>query len=90
MKVREKYKSLKGSVFEITSITSSGIVLKNTSNSNLFKYSLNEFNQAISDKKISLVKYKSKQKVNLESEFLTNYIKERNEIIDAENRDKAT
>lgn len=88
MKARQRYKSLTGLTFEITNVDASGIVMQNIKSKKLFKYSLVEFKQAIHDNKISLLTYNSKSKSFEQTEFITNYLEERNKILDAESNDK--
>lgn len=88
MKARQRYKSLAGSIFEITNIDASGIVMQNIKSKKLFKYSLVEFKQAITDNKISLLTYNSKSNKFEQTEFIANYLEERNKILDAESNDK--
>lgn len=86
MKSRQRYKSLTGSIFEITNVDASGIVMQNIKSKKLFKYSLVEFKQAIQDNKISLLTYNSKSKSFEQTEFITNSLQERNKILEYEKR----
>lgn len=92
MKPGHRYRlSGKGFIFEIMEINSNTVTIENITTKDIFRYSLEQFKSAISSKKIVYIRSDTKQKSKLiKNDSVSEYIRQREEIFNAENKDKAT